>query len=109
MQKLCDLTCEACRGGVAPLDAAAIEPLHKQVSQWDVVDNHHLVRAFKFPNFVGALAFVNSVGEIAEAQGHHPEINLTWGLVRINIHTHKIDGLTESDFVFAAKSDQLAG
>lgn len=107
MQKLCDLTCQACRGGIPPLDAAAIEPLHAQLSQWDVVDNHHLARTFTFPNFAKALAFVNRVGQIAEVQGHHPEINLTWGRVRIEIHTHKINGLTESDFILAARIDAM--
>jgi len=107
MKKLCDLTCQACRGGVPALDATGIEPLAPQVSRWDVVDNHHLARTFEFPNFVEALAFVNRVGEIAEAQAHHPEITLTWGRARIKIHTHKIDGLTESDFILAAKIDAM--
>jgi 4a-hydroxytetrahydrobiopterin dehydratase len=78
-----------------------------QVPDWDVVEAHHLSRTFKFPNFVDALALVNRVAEVAEAEGHHPDIYLTWGRVRIEIHTHKIDGLTESDFILAAKIDQL--
>jgi len=107
MQKLSDLTCQACHGGVPPLDAEAIDSMHAQLSQWDVVDNHHLARTFTFPNFAKALAFVNRVGRIAEGQGHHPEINLTWGRVRIEIHTHEIDGLTESDFILAARIDAM--
>ena len=107
MQKLCDLTCQACRGGVPPLSAAEIEPLAEQVSEWDVVDEHHLARTFRFPDFVEALAFVNLVGEVAESQGHHPNITLTWGRVHIEIHTHKIDGLTESDFILAARIDAM--
>ena len=105
MQKLCDLTCQACRGGVPPLRGAEIEPLSAQVADWDVVDEHHLARTFKFPNFVEALAFVNRVGAVAEAEGHHPDIHFTWGRVHIETHTHKIDGLTESDFILAAKID----
>ena len=107
MQKLCDLTCQACRGGVPPLTAEQIRPLHDQVSDWDVVDAHHLARTFTFPDFARALAFVNRVGRVAEQQGHHPNIHLTWGRVHIEIHTHKIDGLTESDFILAAKIDTL--
>ena len=107
MQKLCDLTCQACRGGVPPLTGSQIQPLHDQVSDWDVVNEHHLARTFKFRDFVEALAFVNRVGEVAETQGHHPNIHLTWGRVHIEIHTHKIDGLTESDFILAARIDAL--
>ena len=105
MQKLCDLTCQACRGGVPPLSGEQIEPLAAQVSDWDVVDEHHLARTFTFPDFAEALSFVNRVGEVAESQGHHPNIHLAWGLVRIEVHTHKIDGLTESDFILAARID----
>jgi len=107
MQKLCDLTCQACRGGVPPLTGEQIRPLHDQVCDWDVVENHHLARTFTFGDFVQALAFVNRVGQVAEDQGHHPDIRLTWGRVHIEIHTHKIDGLTESDFILAAKIDAL--
>ena len=78
-----------------------------QVPDWDVVGEHHLSRTFRFPNFVDALAFVNRVGALAEEEGHHPDICFTWGRVRIEIHTHKIDGLTASDFILAAKIDRL--
>jgi 4a-hydroxytetrahydrobiopterin dehydratase len=73
-----------------------------------VVDEHHLVREFRFPDFKQALAFVNDVGEIAEAEGHHPNILLTWGKAEITIWTHRVDGLTESDFILAAKINRLA-
>ncbi|MBW2374330.1 MAG: 4a-hydroxytetrahydrobiopterin dehydratase, partial [Deltaproteobacteria bacterium] len=68
---------------------------------WQVVDEHHLAKDFRFPDFVRALAFTNRVGGMAEQQHHHPDIHLSWGHVRVEIWTHKIDGLTESDFVFA--------
>ena len=72
-----------------------------------MVDEHHLEKEYRFRNFREALAFTNKVGEMAEAQGHHPDIYLAWGKVRLTVWTHKIDGLTESDFVFAAKADAL--
>jgi 4a-hydroxytetrahydrobiopterin dehydratase len=77
------------------------------VAGWDVVDNHHLVKSYKFPNFAQALQFVDRVGAIADKQNHHPDIYLAWGKVKIEIWTHKISGLTESDFIFAAKVDQV--
>ena len=107
MRKLCDLTCQACRGGVPPLRGAEIEPLHAEVPDWDVVDEHHLARTFTFPDFAEALAFVNLVGASAEAEGHHPDIHLAWGRVHVEIHTHKINGLAESDFILAAKIDTI--
>ena len=70
------------------------------------VDGHHLTRTFTFPDFRQALAFVNRVGAVAEAEGHHPDLSLTWGRVDVKTYTHKIDGLTESDFILAAKIDQ---
>jgi 4a-hydroxytetrahydrobiopterin dehydratase len=74
---------------------------------WQVVNEHHLEKGYRFDDFRQALDFTVRVGEMAEEQGHHPDIALSWGLVTVTIWTHKIDGLTESDFVFAAKSDQL--
>jgi 4a-hydroxytetrahydrobiopterin dehydratase len=99
--------CVPCKGGVPPLKGEELERLKEQVDEWDVVEEHHITRTYKFPNFVKALAFVNKVGDIAEAQGHHPDIFLTWGKVRITMCTHKIDGLTESDFIFASKIDEI--
>jgi 4a-hydroxytetrahydrobiopterin dehydratase len=106
MAGLAEKTCVPCRGGVPPLTAGEIRPLQAQVQDWAVVNNHHLEREFKFPDFKAALAFVNRAGAIAEEQGHHPDIYLAWGKARITIWTHKIDGLTESDFILAAKIDQ---
>jgi 4a-hydroxytetrahydrobiopterin dehydratase len=100
-----------CKGGVPPLRGAALLVLHNQLGGdaggWRVVGEHHLEKDYRFANFVEALAFVNRVGAMAEEQSHHPDLLLAWGRVRVTIWTHKIDGLTESDFVFAAKCDQL--
>ena len=106
MTGLAEKTCVPCRGGVPPLTADEIQPLRAQVQDWVVVNNHHLEREFKFPDFKSALEYVNKAGAIAEEQGHHPDIFLAWGKVRITIWTHKIDGLTESDFILAAKIDR---
>jgi 4a-hydroxytetrahydrobiopterin dehydratase len=84
-----------------------VHPLHRQVPEWEIVAGHHLHRHFSFDDFVGALRFVNRIGEVAEAEAHHPNIMLTWGKVEVEIWTHKIDGLTESDFILAAKLDEL--
>jgi 4a-hydroxytetrahydrobiopterin dehydratase len=78
-----------------------------QLPDWRVVNEHHVEKSFVFPDFKQALDFVNRVGELAEQQGHHPDIYLTWGQAKIQIWTHKIDGLTESDFILAAKIDRL--
>jgi 4a-hydroxytetrahydrobiopterin dehydratase len=107
MSELAAKTCVPCRGGVPPLRGAELESLRKQVPGWDVVSEHHIHRTFTFPDFRQSLDFVNRVGELAEQQGHHPDIFLTWGKVEITLWTHKIDGLTESDFIMAAKIDQL--
>ncbi len=107
MTDLASKTCVPCRGGVPALSGAPLASLHSHVRDWDVVDEHHLARTFTFPDFKTALTFVNHVGNLAEAQGHHPDLYLAWGKVGVKIWTHKINGLTESDFVLAAKIDQL--
>lgn len=107
MPDLAEQSCVPCRGGVPPLAGAELSSLAGKVPEWSVVDGHHVEREFSFPNFVQALAFTNKVGELAETEGHHPDIYLAWGKVGIKIWTHKIDGLTESDFVLAAKIDRL--
>jgi 4a-hydroxytetrahydrobiopterin dehydratase len=107
MADLANKTCVPCRGGVPPLKGQELKKLHEQVPNWQVSNEHHLTREFKFPDFRTALDFVNNVGELAEQQGHHPDIVLKWGSVGITLWTHKIDGLTESDFIMAAKIDQL--
>ena len=100
-------TCVPCRGGVPPLTADQIGPLAAQVANWSVVNNHHIEKDFKFQDFKTALNFVTNVGAIAEEQGHHPDIYLAWGKAGVKIWTHKIDGLTESDFILAAKIDEV--
>ncbi|HKZ52283.1 MAG TPA: 4a-hydroxytetrahydrobiopterin dehydratase [Candidatus Acidoferrales bacterium] len=107
MADLASKTCVPCRGGVPPLKGQELTALQKQVSGWQVIEEHHLTKSFKFPDFRQALALVNKVGELAEEQGHHPDIYLAWGKVDITIWTHKIDGLTESDFILAAKINRL--
>ena len=107
MTELADKTCVPCRSGAPPLKGADLEKLHRQVPGWNLVEEHHLRREFRFKDFREALDFVNRVGELAEAQGHHPDIDFGWGRAEVTIFTHKIDGLTESDFVFAAKVDRL--
>jgi 4a-hydroxytetrahydrobiopterin dehydratase len=99
--------CVPCKGGVPPLTPEQIGPLLSQLDGWQTVNDHHLTREYTFPDFVTALERVNRVGRLAEQQGHHPDIYLAWGKLRIDIWTHKIDGLTESDFILAAKLDEL--
>lgn len=108
MCSLSEKTCVPCRGGVPPLSADEAQRLLRQLDGWEIVDNHHLSKSVRFPDFVEALAYVNRIGALAEAEGHHPDLYLTWGEVRTDIWTHKINGLTESDFVLAAKIDELA-
>lgn len=106
-EQLADKKCVPCKGGVPPLKGQQLQKLMKAVPQWSVIEEHHLQREFKFPDFKHALAFVNRVGDLAEEQGHHPDILLGWGKARVTLWTHKIDGLTESDFIMAAKIDRL--
>ena len=101
--------CIPCHGGIPPLNSAEIDELLAELGGgWTVIDAHHLEKAYTFPDFVSALAFTNAVGAIAEEQGHHPDILLAWGRVKLTIWTHAIDGLTESDFILAAKADAAA-
>jgi len=110
MTSLADKECVPCKGGVPPLKGETLKALSAQLGgEWKIIGEHHLEREFKFKDFRGALGFTNQVGELAEGQGHHPDIYLAWGKVKLTIWTHKIDGLTESDFVFAAKVDKLLG
>ena len=106
MSELAAKECIPCRGGVPPLKGGEITGLLERLGGgWKVVGEHHLEKEYPFKNFRAALDFTNRVGETAEAQGHHPDIYLAWGKVKLTIWTHKIDGLTESDFIFAAKAD----
>jgi 4a-hydroxytetrahydrobiopterin dehydratase len=106
--ELAEKECLPCKGEVPPLKGKALKDLEQKLGNgWKAVNEHHLEKEFKFKDFKAALAFTNRVGDLAEGQGHHPDIYLAWGKVRITIWTHKIDGLTETDFVFAAKIDRL--
>ena len=108
MSELAKKECIPCKGGVPPLAGDELRRLHAQLGyDWKVINEHHLEKHYLFKNFREALTFTNKVGEFAEAVGHHPDIYLAWGKVGITIWTHKIDGLTESDFIFAAKTDAL--
>jgi 4a-hydroxytetrahydrobiopterin dehydratase len=99
--------CVPCRGGTPPLAGAKLKELADQLPKWNVIKLHQLEREFKFPDFVSALAFVNQIGAVAEREGHHPDLTLGWGKVGVTTYTHAIDGLSESDFILAAKIDEL--
>jgi 4a-hydroxytetrahydrobiopterin dehydratase len=108
--ELADRACIPCRGGVPPMEHSQAEQLLSQLGgDWELRENGHLrlEKTYRFKDFVEALAFVNRVGALAEEQAHHPDVYLAWGRVRLQIWTHKIKGLTESDFVFAAKCERL--
>lgn len=107
MTSLAERNCVPCRGGVPALSGAALESLSPQVPDWKVVGGHHITRTFTFPDFKQALDFVNRVGALAEQQGHHPDILLAWGKAEVTLWTHAVNGLTESDFILAAKIDGL--
>ena len=107
MSKLAAEKCVPCRGGVPALKGDEVAKLLGQLEGWEVVDEHHLTKRYTFPDFVSALTFVNHIGDVAEAEGHHPDLFLTWGKVGVQIWTHKVDGLTKSDFILAAKIDTL--
>lgn len=106
--RLSEKTCVPCRGGVPPLGADDARKLLGEVPEWTLSqDATRIERRFKFRNFSAALAFVNRVGDLAEEQGHHPDIRFGWGYAAIELYTHKINGLHENDFVMAAKFDRL--
>ncbi len=106
-QTLANKTCVPCHGGIPALRPEELAPLLAEVRGWTVVENHHLRKDFPFESFAAALAFVNQAGQVAEEQGHHPEITVGWGHALVEIWTHAVDGLTENDFVLAAKFDAL--
>jgi len=107
MSDLAERQCVPCRGGVPALKGGELRTLAEQVSNWQVVDEHHLQRTYRFDDFRATLDFVNRIGAVAEAEGHHPDICFGWGKADVSIWTHKINGLTESDFILAAKIDRL--
>lgn len=104
---LADQQCVPCRGGVPPLPQRRVDELLAQLEKgWSLNSAGHLSRTYEFPDFATAMAFANDVGDIAEDQGHHPDLHVSWGQVGVEIWTHKIDGLTDSDFFLAAKVDR---
>lgn len=108
-ETLATKSCVPCKGGVPPLKGEELQALYRDLNNdWELVEEHHLKKQYKFPDFKSALSFTNEVGAIAESQNHHPDIELGYGKVVVTMFTHKIDGLTESDFVFAAKVEQAA-
>lgn len=108
MSDLANKKCIPCSLGTPPMEEEEIREYIKELKEgWQVIELHHLEQKFKFKNFKEALNFTNQIGALAEAEGHHPDIYLSWGRVRVTIFTHKIDGLSEADFVLAAKIDQL--
>ena len=105
---LSERECVPCRGGVPPLMGDDLAELYAELgNEWQIVDSHHLEKVYKFPDFRTALDFTNKVGELAEEIDHHPDIALSWGQVVVIIWTHKINGLNEADFIFAATADKL--
>ncbi|OGQ44680.1 MAG: 4a-hydroxytetrahydrobiopterin dehydratase [Deltaproteobacteria bacterium RIFCSPLOWO2_02_FULL_46_8] len=110
MNELTQKKCIPCRGGIPPLKGKELQTIYKKLGDgWKIISEHHIEKEFPFKNFREALDFTIKVGELAETEGHHPDIYLAWGKVKLILWTHKIDGLSESDFILAAKADALLG
>ena len=106
--KLSEKNCIPCQGGTPPLEKEATDKLLIQLERgWTINANGHLQREYEFKNFMGPMQFANKIAEVAEQQGHHPDLKISWGKCGVEIWTHKINGLTESDFYLAAKIDEL--
>lgn len=106
--ELANKKCHACNDQTSPLKGEALKKMQKQLGDdWKLVDEHHLEKEYGFKNFKEALDFTNRVGAIAEQEGHHPDIYLAWGKVKLDLWTHKIGGLSENDFILAAKADSV--
>ena len=112
MSDLLNKKCVPCEGGIPAFDKSEIHKYLKKVDGWNVEkdksENFHLIKEFKFKNFIESQNFVNEVGSISEKEGHHPDISFGWGYAKIKIFTHAIQGLAESDFILAAKIDQIS-
>ena len=109
MSDLASKKCIPCRGGIPPLEGEELAELTQALGgDWEVIDDHHLEKTYRFPDFQRALDFTNQIGNLAEEVDHHPDICLGWGRVHVTLWTHKIDGLAEADFIWAAKADRLA-
>lgn len=107
MKELTKKKCEPCQKGTPPLTGEPLDSLMQQLEGWELIDEKKITKKYTFQDFAQALAFVNKVGALAESEGHHPDISFGWGKVKISLMTHKIGGLSESDFIFAAKCDTL--
>lgn len=107
MEALANRKCVPCHGGVPRVEGEELREMASQVPAWEVIADHHLRRRWDFANFRAALAFANRVGEVAESEGHHPDVSFGWGYCELIIYTHTINGLSESDFILAAKVDAL--
>ena len=112
MTKLSDKKCKPCEGGVIPFDISEIHKYQKKVDGWDIIkdekNNFLIEKNFSFKNFIESQNFVNLIGNISEEQGHHPDISFGWGYAKIRISTHAIEGLSENDFILAAKIDEVS-
>ena len=110
MNKLLEKKCVSCEGGVVPFDISEIHKYQKKVDGWNIIKNEKnifsLEKKFTFKNFVESQNFINEVGKISEEEGHHPDILFGWGYAKVNITTHAIEGLSENDFILAAKIDK---
>jgi 4a-hydroxytetrahydrobiopterin dehydratase len=106
MEKLESKQCTPCRSGAPPLARGEIYILSQEIHGWSIVGDHHIEKEYAFRDFKSALAFVNIIGDIAEREGHHPDLGLSWGRVKVRLFTHKIDGLHENDFIMAARIDE---
>jgi 4a-hydroxytetrahydrobiopterin dehydratase len=104
---LADRRCVPCQGGTPPLTRDQFGPLFGQLEGWQIDQDRMLIKVFRFKNFVEAVEFVNAIMPVAEAENHHPDLRVTWGQVRVELWTHKIKGLSEADFVMAAKIDRV--
>ena len=111
MSDLVNKKCAPCEGGILPFNISEIHKYQKKVDGWDILKDKkeifYLIKKFKFKNFLGSQNFINKVGEISENEGHHPDISFGWGYAEVKITTHAIEGLSENDFILAAKIDQL--
>ena len=105
--RLSEQKCVPCKGGVPPLTPDEIKPLLTQLDNWQISDGIQLQKSFKFANFVDAMNFANAITPVAEEQGHHPDLLVRWGEVKVILWTHSVDGLTNSDFYMAAKMDDV--
>ncbi|MFT4571009.1 MAG: 4a-hydroxytetrahydrobiopterin dehydratase [Hyphomicrobiaceae bacterium] len=107
MSKLLTMKCKPCRAGIEALAGDALSALAAELDGWDVIAGHHLAKQYGFDDFAGALGFVNRLAVVAESEGHHPNISFTWGKVAVEVFTHDIDGLSDNDFILAAKIDAV--